>query len=87
MDDTRLQFGCQSYSVVLVVRCRSIQKCPIFPRLQTLSLGHIKQENFSLVRSYLTNLMVLDSSSIRVSHTKNKLLSLNFEGSVSFRKW
>ena len=24
------QFGCQSCSVVLVVRCRSIQKCPIF---------------------------------------------------------
>ena len=30
MDDSRLQFGCQSCSVVLVVRCKSIQKCPIF---------------------------------------------------------
>ena len=30
MDDSRLQFGCQSCSVVLVVRFRSIPKCPIF---------------------------------------------------------
>ena len=63
MDDTRLQFGRQSCSVVLVVRCRSIKKCPILARLQTLSLGQIKQENFSLVHGYLTNFMVLESSS------------------------
>ena len=30
IDDSRLQFGCQSGSVVLVVRCKSNQKCPIF---------------------------------------------------------
>ena len=30
MDDSRLQFSYQSFSLVLVVRCRSIQKYPIF---------------------------------------------------------
>ena len=30
MDDSRLQFGYQSCSFVLVVRCRSIKKYPIF---------------------------------------------------------
>ena len=88
MDDSRLQFGCQSCSVVLVVRCKSIQKCPIFARLQTVSLGQIKLENFSLVRGYLTNLTVLESSSVMCCIAcKNKLRSLNFAGSVSFKKW
>ena len=52
-------------------------------RLQTLSLGQIKQENFSLARGYLQNFMVLESSYVMC----RKLRSLNFEGSVSFRKW
>ena len=30
MDDSRLQFGCQSCSIDLIVRCGSIQKCTIF---------------------------------------------------------
>ena len=30
MDDSRLQFGCQSLMIILVVRYRSIQKLSIF---------------------------------------------------------
>ena len=48
MDDSRLQFGYQSCSLVLVVHCRSIKKYPILARLQTLSLG---QTNFMIVES------------------------------------
>ena len=33
MDDSRLQFGCQSFIILLVVRYRSIQKRPIFDPL------------------------------------------------------
>ena len=84
MDDSRLQFGRQSCSVVLVIRCRSIKKCPILARLQTLSLGKMKR----LVHGYLTNFMVLEVV-LRcvVSHANNNLRLLNFEGSVSIRKW
>ena len=64
MDDSRLQFGCQSCSVVLVVRCKSIQKCPIFCSFADNEFRSVKIRNFSLVRGYLTNLMVLESSSV-----------------------
>ena len=30
MDDSRLQFGCQSFIILLVVRYRSVKKRPIF---------------------------------------------------------
>ena len=33
MDDSRLQFGCQIFIILLVVRYRSIQKRPIFDSL------------------------------------------------------
>ena len=64
MDDSRLQFGCQSGSVVLVVRCKSIQKCPIFGSFADTEFRSDKIRNFSLVRGYLTNLMVSESSSV-----------------------
>ena len=51
--------------------------------LQTLSLGQIKQENFSLASGYLKIFMVFESSYVMCC----KRRSLNFEGSVSFRKW
>ena len=34
MDDGRLQFGCQIFIILLVVRYRSIQKRPIFVSLE-----------------------------------------------------
>ena len=67
MDDSRLQFGYQSCSLVLVVRCRSIQKYPIFGSFadtELTAVGQIKQETFSLAHGYLTNFMVLESSSV-----------------------
>ena len=65
IDDSRLQFGCQSCSVVLVVRCKLIQKCPIFCSFADTEFRSDKiRKCYSLVRGYLTNLMVLESSSV-----------------------
>ena len=69
------------------------EKARCLARLQTLSLGHVKWEDLICsFRGYLTNFMALESHHVTVmccvvSHTKNKLRSLNFEASVSFRKW
>ena len=46
MDDSRLQFGCQICSVVLVVRCRSIRKCPIFCSFADTEFRSDKIRNF-----------------------------------------
>ena len=59
MDDSRLQFGYQICSLVLVVRGRSIQKYPIFG-----SFRSDEKRYFSLARGYLTNSVVLESSSV-----------------------
>ena len=50
--------------VVLSCAVDQLKNARFFARLETLSLGKIKQENFSLVRVSLTNLMVLASSSM-----------------------
>ena len=46
MDDNRLQFGYQSYSFVLVVRCRSVQKYPIFGSFADTELRSDKIRKF-----------------------------------------
>ena len=60
MDDSTLQFGCQSCSVVLVVRCRSIQKCPIFCSFVDTELRSDKIRGFKSCPW----LMVIESSSV-----------------------
>ena len=46
MDDSRLQFGCQSFIILLAVRYRSIQKRPIFGSLADTELRSGKIRKF-----------------------------------------
>ena len=65
MDDSRLKFGYQSCSFVLVMRCRSLQKYPVFGSFADIELSSDKIRKFpSLVLGYLTNCMILESISV-----------------------
>ena len=46
MDDSRLQFGYQSCSFILVVRCRSLQKYPVFGSFADIELISDKIREF-----------------------------------------
>ena len=62
MDDSRLQFSCQIFVILLVVHYRSIQKRLIFGSLADTEFRSGKIRKFCLARSYLTTFMVFEDS-------------------------